>query len=107
MNFAMVMHVLLLKNSKGIFPIEGFRLEVYLCEFTRHCVITGSLDYYLWGHIKMLVYETKVHSREVLLDRIFAAAEHIFHHPDYPIPLDVCQKLHCSWWRTLWTITIK
>jgi len=22
-----------------VFPIEGFRLEVYLREFTRHCVI--------------------------------------------------------------------
>ena len=37
--FAMAMHVLLLKNTKGVFPIEGFRLEVYLREFTRHCVI--------------------------------------------------------------------
>ena len=35
----MAMHVLLLKNTKGVFPIEGFRLEVYLREFTRHCVI--------------------------------------------------------------------
>ena len=34
------------------------------------------LDYYLWGHMKMLVYETKVDSREALRDRIFAAAEH-------------------------------
>jgi hypothetical protein len=40
MDFAMAMHVLLLKNTKGIFPIEGFRLEVYLRQFTRHCVIT-------------------------------------------------------------------
>jgi hypothetical protein len=32
--FAMAMHVLLLKNTKGVFPIE-----VYLREFTRHCVI--------------------------------------------------------------------
>ena len=35
----MAIHVLLLKNAKGVFPIEAFRLEVYLCEFTRHCVI--------------------------------------------------------------------
>jgi hypothetical protein len=26
MDFAMAMHVLLLKNTKGVFPIEGFRL---------------------------------------------------------------------------------
>ena len=37
MDFAMAMHVLLLKNTKGVFPIEGFRLEVYLLVFTRHC----------------------------------------------------------------------
>ena len=35
----MAMHVLLFKNIKGVFPIEGFRLKVYLREFTRHCVI--------------------------------------------------------------------
>jgi len=39
MDFAMAMHVLLLKNAKGVFPIEGFCLEVYLRKFTRHCVI--------------------------------------------------------------------
>ena len=41
-----------------------------------------SLDYYLWGHMKMLVYETKVESRAALRDRIFAAAEHIRNHQD-------------------------
>jgi len=25
----------------------------------------------------------------------------------YSIPLDACRKLYCSWWRTLWTITVK
>ena len=40
------------------------------------------LDYYLWGHMKTLVYETKVESRAALRDRIFAAAEHIRNHPD-------------------------
>jgi hypothetical protein len=38
MDFAMAMHVLLFKNTKGVFPIKGFRLEVNLREFTRHCV---------------------------------------------------------------------
>jgi hypothetical protein len=38
MDFAIAMHVLLLENTKGVFPIEGFRLEVYLLRFTRHCV---------------------------------------------------------------------
>ena len=40
------------------------------------------LDYYLWGHMKTLVYETKVDSRAALSDRIFAATEHIRNHPD-------------------------
>jgi len=39
------------------------------------------LDYYLWGHMKTLVYESKVDSRAALRDRIFAAAEHIRNHP--------------------------
>jgi hypothetical protein len=40
------------------------------------------LDYYHWGHMKTLVYESKVDSRAVLRDRIFGAAEHIRSHPD-------------------------
>jgi len=40
------------------------------------------LDYYLWSHMKTLVYETKVKSREELRDRIFAAVEHIRNHTD-------------------------
>jgi len=39
-------------------------------------------DYYRWGHMKTLVYETKVYSRAELRHRIFAAAEHIHSHPD-------------------------
>ena len=95
MDFAMAMHVLLFKNINGFFPIEGFRLEAYLREFTRHCVILvffrvflcslkgrwpprsqylTPLDYYICGHMKTLVYETKVDSRAALRDRIFAAA---------------------------------
>ena len=37
--------------------------------------------YYLWGHMKTLVYETKVDSRAALPRRIFAAADHIRNHP--------------------------
>ena len=35
------------------------------------------LDYYIWGHMKTLVYETKVDSRTELRPRIFAVAEQI------------------------------
>src|SRR5215469_12725777 len=40
------------------------------------------LDYYIWGHMKTLVYETKVDCRAELRARIFAAAEEIRNHPD-------------------------
>ena len=40
------------------------------------------LDYYLWGHRKTLMYETKVDSRAALRHRIFAVAEHTHNHPD-------------------------
>ena len=39
------------------------------------------MDYYLWGHMKTLVYETKVDSRAALRRRVFAAAQHIRNHP--------------------------
>ena len=33
------------------------------------------LDYFLWGHMKILVYETPVDSEEDLLARVIAAAD--------------------------------
>ena len=41
-----------------------------------------TLDYYIWGHMKTLVYETKVDSRAELRARIFAVAEQIRNHPN-------------------------
>ena len=40
------------------------------------------LDYYLWGHMKTLVYETKVDSSAALCHPIFAATEPTPNHPD-------------------------
>lgn len=40
------------------------------------------LDFYLWGHMKTLVYATKVNSREELLQRVHATAESIKNNPD-------------------------
>ena len=40
------------------------------------------LDYYLWGHMKTLVYETKVDSKTAMCYRILAAADHIRNQPD-------------------------
>ena len=38
--------------------------------------------FYYWGHMKTLVYETKVDSKAALRDRIFAAAELMRNHSD-------------------------
>jgi len=38
MDFAMAMHLLLLTNTNGVFPTEGFRLGVYSLVFTRQYV---------------------------------------------------------------------
>jgi len=40
------------------------------------------LDYYLWGHMKTLVCETKVDSRAALHHHVFAAAENTRNNPD-------------------------
>ena len=61
-DFVMAMHVLLFKNIKGVFPIEGFRLEVYLREFTRHCVILVLFRMFLCS-LKGRWYERLTHER--------------------------------------------
>ena len=48
MDFAMAMHVLLFKNTKDVFPIEGFRLEVYLSKFMRNTLPKSGT--FLLGH---------------------------------------------------------
>ena len=58
----MAMHVLLLKNTKDVFSIEGFRLEVYLREFTRHCVILFLFRVFLCC-LKGRWYERLTHER--------------------------------------------
>ena len=69
MDFAMAMHVLLLKITKGVFPTEGFRfptegfrLEVYLREFTRHCMILVLFRVFLCS-LKGRWYERLTHER--------------------------------------------
>ena len=63
------------------------------------------LDYYLWGHMKTLVYKTKVESRAALRNRIFTEAEHMRNHPDNVASatqsVDACRKMHSNWRRTL------
>ena len=62
MDFSTAMHVLLLKNSKGVFPIEGFRFEVYLRRFTIHCVILVLFRMFLCS-LKGRWYERLTHER--------------------------------------------
>ena len=42
----------------------------------------NPLDFYLWGHMKGLVYATEVTTRDELLDRIHEAAAAIHHTPE-------------------------
>jgi len=56
--------------------------ETSVTKFQRRSPDLTPLDYYLWGHMKTLVYETKVDSRAALHHHIFAAAGHIRNHPD-------------------------
>src|SRR5215510_15678335 len=62
MDFAISMHVLLLLNTKCVSPIEGFRLEVYLREFTRYCVIMVLFSVFLCS-LKGRWYERLTHER--------------------------------------------
>src|SRR5215469_14775470 len=65
MDFATAMHVLLLKNTKGVFPTEGFHLEVYLLVFTRHCVRLAVFQVLLCS-LKGRWYERLTHERTFL-----------------------------------------
>ena len=49
MDFATAMHMLLLKNIKGVFPTEGFRLDAFLRVLTRNCVILAVFPVLLYG----------------------------------------------------------
>ena len=62
MDFAMAMHVVLFKNTKVVFPIEGFRPEVYLRELIRHCVILVLFRVFLCS-LKGRCYERLTHER--------------------------------------------
>jgi hypothetical protein len=44
--------------------------------------LAANLQFAIWGHMKTLVYETKVDSRAELRARIFSVAEQIRNHPD-------------------------
>jgi len=65
MDFATAMHMLLLKNTKGVFPNEGFRLEVFSLVLTRHCVILAVFQVLLCG-LKGTWYERLTHDRTFL-----------------------------------------
>jgi len=65
MDFAMAMHVLLFTNTKGVFPTEGFRLEVYFLVFTRQCVRLVVFQVLLCS-LKGRWYEQLTHERTFL-----------------------------------------
>jgi hypothetical protein len=70
------------------------------------------LHYCLWGHLKALLFETKVGSWAAQRRRIFAVAEHNTQPSgqncgNYPVSIDAGRKMHSNLKRTLWTITVK
>jgi len=65
MDFATEMHVLLLKNTKGVFPNEGFRLEVYLLVFIRQCARLAVFQVLL-SSLNSSWYEILTHERSFL-----------------------------------------
>ena len=65
MDFATAMHVLLLKNIKGVLLTEGFRLKVFLLVLTRHCMILAVFQVLLCG-LKGRWYERLTHERTLL-----------------------------------------
>jgi len=67
MDFGTAMHMLLLKNTKGVFPTEGFSLEVFLLVLTRHCVILAVFPVLLCG-LKEVV--RTVNTRENILKMV-------------------------------------
>jgi hypothetical protein len=67
MDFATAVHVLLLENTKGVIPTEGFRLEVFLLVLTRHCVILAVFQV-LPCSLKGRWYKRLTHERTIVLD---------------------------------------
>ena len=65
MDFATAMPLLLFKSTKGVFPTEGFRLEVYLLVFTRQCVRLFVVQLLLCC-LKGRWYERLTHERTFL-----------------------------------------
>ena len=62
MDFETAMHVLLLKNTKGVFLTEGFHLEVYLLIFTRQCMRLAVFRVLL-SSLKGRWFERLIHER--------------------------------------------
>ena len=61
----MAMHVLLLTNTKSVFPTEGFRLGVYFLVFPRQCVRLVVFQGFLWS-LKGRFYHWLTHERTFL-----------------------------------------
>lgn len=72
-------------GMRGSIYMNLSELLVRLCQtpfMPRRLPDLTPCDYYLLGHMKALVYETKVDSRAALCHHIFAAAKHLCNHPD-------------------------
>jgi hypothetical protein len=54
------------------------------------------LGYYLWGHMKTLVYEVKVDLRAALCRCIFTAADHMCNHHDNMASANQSMLMHAE-----------
>ena len=87
----MEMHVLLLTNTKSVFPTEGFRLGVYFLAFTKQCMRLVVFQVLLCS-LKGRWYRRLTHKRTFL--RWF---REVYDCPLLELPLvSVCNVCRCG-----------
>ena len=67
MHFVMGMHVVLLTNTKGVFPTAGFHLGVYFLVFMRQCVRLVVFCVLLWSEREVV---PSINTRENILEMV-------------------------------------
>jgi hypothetical protein len=66
----------------------------------------NPVNYFLWGYMNSLMYETKAGTRPVLLRHLFAATYQIWNHNERVSAAEKCWEAHGLPRRKLWTITM-
>ena len=58
----------------------------------------NPLDYFLWGYLKSLLFETPVETDMELVARVVAACDVIRNTPGIFVRVRPMSSLHCDWW---------